>query len=142
MDSDISEESPGPVEEKLNEHGELIGLVFGAWGEASHDVHKLIQIMADSRLHHIGIQKGIPGCEDELGQIVAQIRRRLSVSAMKAQVECLLSRIHQVGENKQLNKRREWVLKEEAKMANEREAQWRRSFDGVQSLRKGHIKTA
>ena len=142
VDKDITDISPGPVERKLDEYGQIIGLAFGAWGEASYDVHQLIQTLAESRLSHIGMQRGRPGSENELGQIVAQIRRRLSVTSIKAQVECLLSRIHQVGENKQLSKKREWVLKEENRMAMERGAQWIRSIEGIQSLRKGHIKTA
>ena len=129
----------GPVERRLDEFGELIGLCFGAWGEASEDIHWLIQIMAESRL-----QSGRSGnTKQELGILVGQIRRRLSLAAIKAQVECLLSRLHQVGPgNKQLAKKREWAAMEDERMRRERSAQWMRKFEGVQTLRKGFIKTA
>ena len=72
-----------------------------------------------------------------------QIRRRLSVTAVKAQVGCLLSRIHQVGPgNKQLAKKRQWAIKEDERMKQERYSQWMRRIEGVTSLRKGMIKTA
>ena len=72
-----------------------------------------------------------------------QIRRRLSVTAVKAQVGCLLSRIHQVGPgNKQLAKKRQWAIQEDERMKQERYSQWMRRIEGVTSLRKGMIKTA
>ena len=54
----------------------------------------------------------------------AQIRRLLSVSAIKAQVGCLLGRLHQVGPgNKQLAKKREWAVRQDEKMRRERHSQ-------------------
>ena len=134
----------GPVERRLDEFGELIGLCFGAWGEASEDIHWLIQMVAESRLKYQRLQSGRSGnTKQELGILVGQIRRRLSLAAIKAQVECLLSRLHQVGPgNKQLAKKREWAAMEDERMRRERSAQWMRKFEGVQTLRKGFIKTA
>ena len=62
------------------------------------------------------------GSDNELALIVEQIRRRLSVTAVKAQVGCLLlSRIHQVGPgNKQLAKKRQWAIQEDERMKQER----------------------
>ena len=90
-------------------------------------------------------QDGRPdqGSDNELALIVGEIRRRLSVTAVKAQVGCLLSRIHQVGPgNKQLAKKRQWAIKEDERMKQERYSQWMRRVEGVTSLRKGLIKTA
>ena len=50
----------GPVERRLDEFGELPGLCFGAWGEASEGVHRLVQILAESRLTFEGLQRGRP----------------------------------------------------------------------------------
>ena len=62
---------------------------------------------------------------------------------MKAQVDCLLSKIHQVGPgNQQMAKRREWALIEDERMSRERAAQWLRQIEGVHTIRKGFIKTA
>ena len=82
-------------------------------------------------------QDGRPdqGSDNELALIVGQIRRRLSVTAVKAQVGCLLSRVHQVGPgNKQLAKKRQWAIKEDERMRQERYSQWMRKIEGVNSL--------
>ena len=75
--------------------------------------------------------------------ITAQIRRRLSQVVVKAQVECLLNRLHQVGPgSKAMVQRREWAAREDQLMRQERQAQWLRKTEGVFTLRKGAIKTA
>ena len=54
------------------------------------------------------LQEGRPddGSDNEKALIVGQIRRILSATAVKAQVQCLLARLHQVGPgNKQLAKK-------------------------------------
>ena len=63
--------------------------------------------------------------------------------AVKSKVDCLLSKLHQVGPgNKQLAKRREWAITEDQRMTRERGAQWIRRVEGVNTLRKGFFKTA
>ena len=133
----------GPVEQKLQEFGQLKGLVFGAWAEASEHVHELVDTMAKSRVQSQERTRGTPGNKHELGLITAQIRRRLSQVVIKAQVECLLGRLHQVGPGtKAMLQRRDWALREEQAMKRERDAQWLRRTEGVFTLRKGQIKTA
>jgi hypothetical protein len=133
----------GPVERRLDEFGNLIGLCFGAWGEASNDVHKLVQTLAESRLRFQGLKEGRPRSKQELGLIVGQVRRRLSLAAVKSQVDCLLSRIHQVGPgNNQLAKKRQWAVMEDMRMKKESSAQWLLQYEGIQTLRRGFIKTA
>ena len=100
------EEHKGPIERRLEEYGDLIGLGFGVWREGSEQVHQLVQSLAESRLKFQGLQPGRPGSDQELGVLVGQVRRRLSLVAIQAQVECLLSKLHQVGPgNVQLAKR-------------------------------------
>ena len=133
----------GPVERRLDEFGTVLGLCFGAWGEASEEVHRLVQVLAESRLKFQGLQQGRPGSDQELAVLVGQVRRRLSMAAVKAQVDCLLAKLHQVGPgNKQLAKKRTWAIQEDQRMARERGAQWLRRVEGVTTLRKGFIKTA
>jgi hypothetical protein len=133
----------GPVERRLDEFGELLGLCFGAWGEASEGVHLLVQTLAEARLKYQGLQRGRPGSDQELGLLVGQVRRRLSLVAVKAQVDCLLAKLHQVGPgNTQLAKKRTWAILEDQRMARERGAQWLRRVEGVQTIRKGFIKKA
>ena len=65
----------GPLEKRMDEFGELLGLCFGAWGKASEGVHQLVQALAESRLTYQGLQRGRPGSEEELGVCVGQVRR-------------------------------------------------------------------
>ena len=112
-------------------------------GVGSEQVHQLVQVLAESRLRFQGLQQGRPGSDQELGVLVGQIRRRLSMAAVQAQVDCLLSKLHQVGPgNVQLAKRRTWAIKEDQRMNLERNAQWMRRIEGIHTLRKGFIKTA
>ena len=128
-----------------DEFGDIMGLCFGAWEEASQDVHTLVDILARARLKFQVLSEGRPdgGSDQELAMVVAQIRRLLSVVAIKAQVGCLLGRLHQVGPgNKQLAKKREWAVRQDEKMRRERHSQWIRKIEGVNTLRKGMIKIA
>ena len=110
----------GPVERRLDEFGELLGLCFGAWGEASEGVHQLVQTLAEARLKYQGLQMGRPGSDQELGLLVGQVRRHLSLAAVKAQVDCLLAKLHQVGPgNIQLAKNRTWAILEDQRMARD-----------------------
>ena len=63
------------------------GLVFGAFGEASEGFHELVHhLIADSMLR--GYSKGgrvLKHAQWELGVIVGQVRRILSVLAVKSQ---------------------------------------------------------
>ena len=139
----VDRETRGPVERRLEEYGDLLGLCFGAWGEANEGVHQLVQSLAESRIKFLGLQRGRPGSDQELGICVGQIRRRLSMVAIKAQVDCLLGKLHQVGPgNRQLAKKRVWAIAEDQRMAKERGAQWLRRVEGVHTLRKGFFKTA
>ena len=65
------------------------------------------------------------------------------MAVIKAQIDCLLGKMHQVGPgNQQMAKRRQWALNEDERMAGERKAQWMLKYEGVRSIRKGMIKTA
>ena len=68
------------------------GLVFGAFGEASEGLHELVHHLANSRLTAQGLQQGRMNGKGELGQV----RRMLSIAAVRAQAECLLSRLRHV----------------------------------------------
>ena len=51
-------DSAGPVERKLAQFGDIVGLVVGAFGEGSEDVNYLIQQLAESRANATGIRRG------------------------------------------------------------------------------------
>ena len=70
----------GRVQRKLLDFGEVRGLVFGAFGEASEGVHDIVHHLANSRLKAEGIQQGRETAKGELGVLVGQVRRLLSVA--------------------------------------------------------------
>ena len=75
-----AEGTVGRVERKLVDMGEVRGLVFGAFGEASEGVHDLVHHLANSRLKAEGLQQGRETAKGELGVLVGQVRRLLSVA--------------------------------------------------------------
>ena len=98
---------------------------MGTFGEESEDLQNLVQIMAESRVAAMGLARGRPGTDTELGVLVGQVRRRLSVVSVTAQAECLLARLSPVGEGVvQADKRRQWVARQEENMRRERAAQY------------------
>ena len=130
----------GPVERKLNQYGDIVGLVVGAFGEASEDLHTLVQKLAESKVASMGLRRGREGCEEELGIVVGQIRRSLSTTFVRAQSQCLLSRLNCVGHGyTEAAKRRKWVAVEEEKMRRDRLAQWIGHVRGRNLIRRGQF---
>ena len=99
--------------------------MVGAWNEGSEDLHSLVQVLAQSRVNHIGLLRGHPTSEAELGCVVGQIRRRLSVACVRANMTCLLHRMSLLGEGatRAMERRRYQGIQEE-KMRRELQAQW------------------
>ena len=130
----------GPVERKLMQFGEVIGLVVGAFGEGSEDVHMLIQQMAENRAAAMGLRQGREATEAEIGKLVGQIRRSMSTTFVRAQAQCLLSRMNCVGKGyAEAMKRRNWASREEEKMKCERQAQWLGRVRGRNLVRRGQF---
>ena len=133
-------EHAGPVERKLLQYGELYGLVVGAFGEGSDDLHELIQILAEKKVGANGLRRGREASEEELGIVVGQIRRALSTASVRAQSQCLISRLNCVGQGfTQAAKRRKWVAAEEEQMRKERQAQWVGRERGRNLVRRGQF---
>ena len=81
--------------------------------------------MAESRVTAIGLARGRPASGAELGVVVGQVRRRLSVAIVRSRANCLLARMSLLGEGsrKAMNRRHQqgW---EEQKMRREMQAQF------------------
>merc|ERR1712082_63886 len=115
----------GPLQRKLASFGDILGLVVGAFGEGSEDLHELVHTMARSRLRVQGLAEGREGSEAELGVITGQVRRTLSTASVQAQSLCLLSRLDKMGEGQRAAvKRRQYAKRVEDQMKAERAAQW------------------
>ena len=128
----------GRVQRKLMDFGEVRGLVFGAFGEASEGVHELVHHLASSKLKAEGLQQGRETAKGELGVLVGQVRRLLSVASVRAQAECLLSKLRQAGGGVgAANKRRGNAIREEVRWAREREAVMVGRRQGRKVVRRG-----
>ena len=94
-------DATGPVETKLASMGEVKGVVVGAFGEGSEDLHSLIHHLAISRVRVAGPQKGKRGQERteeaELAITTSFLRRTLSVVGVRAQAKLLLGRLEVIG---------------------------------------------
>ena len=90
-----------PVETKLARLGNVKGIVVGAFGEGSEDLHSLIHHLAFSRVREPGPQKGRSGQlrmnESELALTTSLLRRALSVVGVKTQARLLLGRLETIG---------------------------------------------
>merc|ERR1712082_341330 len=65
----------GPLVTRLESFGKLQGLVVGAWGEASRDLHSLVKVMAESRVAARSRARGFEVGEGEYSSVVGQTRR-------------------------------------------------------------------
>ena len=92
------------MERKLLSYERVQGLVFGAFVEASEDVHTLINQLATSRVQFAGPQRGRKGkersVEGERALLVGQLWRKLSVAEVRAQSSSLLRRLDGLGPGK------------------------------------------
>ena len=107
------------------------GLVAGPWGDGSKDLHKLVSIVGDSLMASKARARGWEGGEGELGQVIGQLRRRLSCTLISAQALCLLSRIGQLGPGARAAAgRRGDALKAETARRREAQAHWQAHIKG------------
>ena len=71
---------------------------------------------------------------------MGQVRRMLSTVSVRAQAQCLLSRVTLVGEGvDRATKRRQWLAVEEERMRRERLAQWIGRVRGQNIIRRGEF---
>ena len=116
----------------------LMGLVVGAFGEGSDDLHQLVGHFATSRERFVSQSSGYALSEGERSQIIGQIRRRLSTTFMRAITLCTISRMAHVGPTaKAAATRREVCMRQERAMRLERQAYWQAYMEGGGRLQGG-----
>ena len=137
----------GLVETKLASLGDVKGLVVGAFGEGSEDLHMLIHHLATSRVRVAGPQMGKRGQvrseEAELAITTSFLRRTLSLAGVRSQSKLLLSRLEVIGPVAGANAaagRRSYALNLERRLANQRRADQLSRIQGKALLRRGHFK--
>ena len=133
----------GQVERKLLTFPKVEGLVFGNWGEGSQAVHSLVEALAVSRskvaIPQIRSRRGAVLTEEGIkGIAVGYLRRKLSITAIKAQCLSLLGRLEGLGSGAAAAVgRRARVAEQERLWANERQAQHLANRIGANIHRKG-----
>ena len=116
------------METRLLSCGRVRGWCFGAWGEASQEVHGLVQLLAKKKLQVAPTEPGRRGParsrEAQLASLVASVRRDLSCNAVKQQSKLLLDRLRLLGDGAtEAANRRGWAVQLERVAARERRAQ-------------------
>ena len=102
----------------------VLDLCFGAWGEGSEGVHKLVALLAACRVRTLELQGKSPTAH-QLGLETSIIHRRLSTATVRANNELMLSRIGLVGERSALaGECRRYQWREEHRSNLQREANW------------------
>ena len=140
MDQLLGEEGQGRVRRRLDQFGDLLGLVVGRFNEVSIDINNLIEKMADSRVDMMARREGRHLSDQEKGVVVGQLRRQLSTASIRAASNCLLDRMHQCGEGANMvAKRREVAHWMEEVMKKDREVQWLAKLRGGQLVQKGRF---
>ena len=128
----------GPVQAKLASYPPLRGWVFGAWGEASDDVHQMVDDLAEARQKHQQLLDGGNwrarrlGEEAELAMLKGQVRRALSLVAVRSQARLLLDRLRGIGggADEAARRRIRWAEEEERRMGRMRRAHQLALFQG------------
>ena len=134
----------GPVELKLGSLGRVHGIVVGAFGEASDDLHSLLHHLAVSRVRYAGPQVGRRGQlrteEAEIALTTSFLRKSLSVCGVRSQARLLLGRLDVLGPGAAAALRRNNALQLERRWAQQRRADALSSLQGRSILRRGHFK--
>ena len=135
----------GPVERKLGSLGRVHGIVIGAFGEASDDLHSLLHHLAVSRVRYAGPQVGRRGqmrTEDaEIALTTSFLRKSLSVCAVRSAARLLLGRLEVIGPGGAAAAlRRNNALQLERRWANQRRADALSILQGRSILRRGHFR--
>ena len=92
------EPPPGPLLTRFRSFP-LQKLVAGAFGDLSSDFHQLLQTFAAARAEASALARGQAGGAGagELGKVMGEVRRAMSVTVVRSQALCLLERLSQLG---------------------------------------------
>ena len=102
------------IEQRLRSYSETRGLVFGAYGEATADVHDLITAAAEAQARLQWRQAGARSHKEFRAYAIRNIRRRVGVTAVKEMAQHTIARMplinvpRQAVEDAMANRRRQW----------------------------------
>ena len=93
----VAEGSPGPISQKLASYGQIWGLAFGAYGEASPDVHELVQTLARSHAERNWVHIGGRDPQEAASILARSLYRSWGVMAVRSQARVKLANLAHVG---------------------------------------------
>ena len=104
------------------------GWVFGAWGEASEDIHALVRRLAKARLERLDtlptVRRRQVSRAALLASLMGDVRRQLSLQAVQQQARLLIDKLALVGNGiGAAAQRRDWAVELEAAASRRRRAQ-------------------
>ena len=88
---------PGPIEQRLQSHTAVRGLVFGQYGEASADVHDLIRTAADQIAEQQWRLAGARSASEMRSFVISRARRRIGLATVQAMARHRLARVPYIG---------------------------------------------
>ena len=107
--------------------------MVGAFGEGSEDLHNLVQKLAESKVGAMGLRSGREATDEEVGIVVGQLRRSLSTTFVRAQAQCLISRLQCIGKGyTEAAKRRKWAEFEDEKIRQMKKPCQQRTISALQ----------
>lgn len=86
-----------PIEDRLRSFTDVRGLVFGAYGEASRDVHLLLGVCATEIAKKCWREMGARTQDEARGFIIGQLRRRMGLITSEVMASHRLSRVPWIG---------------------------------------------
>ena len=97
LDRDFSPAGTQPILQHLQSLGRTRGLVFGAYGEASADVHDLIAVAATARATQLWRAAGARTAAEMRAMLMGQWRRRVGMATVQAMARHRLARRYYIG---------------------------------------------
>jgi hypothetical protein len=93
IDSACGPQGSTQCEQRLRSFSETRGLVFGAYGEASDDVHELIDVAAEAKARRLWRQAGARSQKEYQGYLKRNMRRRVGLVTVQEQAMHLIARL-------------------------------------------------
>ena len=97
LDAQYSPPGTTPIEDRLRSYTRTRGLVFGAYGEASADVHSLISTAADELAQQQWRLAGARTAAEMRSYVVSLLRRRVGLATVQAMARHRLAREPYIG---------------------------------------------
>ena len=97
LDAQHSPAGQQPILQRLESFGRTRGLIFGAYGEASADVHDLIAIAATAQADQQWRETGARTATELRAFLISRLRRRLGLAVVQAMARHRIARTPYVG---------------------------------------------